>query len=151
MRAKKLYDWFLHVRSVWGECTHVFHMHCLLKWIGTVASKQQCPMDRRAWGTFCLKFLSNARLLSYSVLFFLVTVTAERKVASWRVWKALTVELRNIWYPWLTECSTVSILLSVFLIGSFFLSQFGERLCMSFFLPPAKVGTILICPFYRNN
>ena len=37
--------------AVWGECTHVFHMHCLLKWIGTVASKQQCPMDRRAWGT----------------------------------------------------------------------------------------------------
>ena len=40
---------------VWGECTHVFHMHCLLKWIGTVASKQQCPMDRRAWGNACFK------------------------------------------------------------------------------------------------
>ncbi|EJD04565.1 RING/U-box [Fomitiporia mediterranea MF3/22] len=36
---------------IWGECTHVFHMHCLLKWIGTAASKQQCPMDRRPWGT----------------------------------------------------------------------------------------------------
>ncbi|KAJ7611235.1 anaphase-promoting complex subunit 11 [Roridomyces roridus] len=36
---------------IWGECTHVFHMHCLLKWIGTPASKQQCPMDRRAWVT----------------------------------------------------------------------------------------------------
>ena len=35
---------------VWGECSHVFHMHCLLKWIGTPASKQQCPMDRRTWG-----------------------------------------------------------------------------------------------------
>lgn len=35
---------------VWGECSHVFHMHCLLKWIGTSASKQQCPMDRRTWG-----------------------------------------------------------------------------------------------------
>jgi hypothetical protein len=41
----------LIISVVWGECTHVFHMHCLLKWIGTVASKQQCPMDRRAWGT----------------------------------------------------------------------------------------------------
>ena len=39
---------------VWGECTHVFHMHCLLKWIGTAASKQQCPMDRRTWGTSSL-------------------------------------------------------------------------------------------------
>ncbi|KIY45086.1 RING/U-box [Fistulina hepatica ATCC 64428] len=36
---------------IWGECTHVFHMHCLLKWIGTAASKQQCPMDRRPWTT----------------------------------------------------------------------------------------------------
>ncbi len=38
---------------VWGECTHIFHMHCLLKWIGTSASKQQCPMDRRPWGGLC--------------------------------------------------------------------------------------------------
>ncbi|KZS90364.1 RING finger domain-containing protein [Sistotremastrum niveocremeum HHB9708] len=36
---------------IWGECSHVFHMHCLLKWIGTAASKQQCPMDRRTWVT----------------------------------------------------------------------------------------------------
>ncbi|KAF9552697.1 RING finger domain-containing protein [Agrocybe pediades] len=36
---------------IWGECTHVFHMHCLLKWIGTAASKQQCPMDRKPWIT----------------------------------------------------------------------------------------------------
>ncbi|EJD55649.1 RING/U-box [Auricularia subglabra TFB-10046 SS5] len=34
---------------IWGECTHVFHMHCLLKWISTPASKSQCPMDRRLW------------------------------------------------------------------------------------------------------
>ncbi|KAJ7058301.1 anaphase-promoting complex subunit 11 [Mycena amicta] len=36
---------------IWGECSHVFHMHCLLKWLGTPTSKQQCPMDRRAWVT----------------------------------------------------------------------------------------------------
>ncbi|OJA20175.1 hypothetical protein AZE42_12048 [Rhizopogon vesiculosus] len=43
---------FTHARAVvWGECSHVFHMHCLLKWLGTTASKQQCPMDRRAWVT----------------------------------------------------------------------------------------------------
>jgi len=28
-----------------------FHAHCLLKWLGTAASKQQCPMDRRPWVT----------------------------------------------------------------------------------------------------
>jgi len=36
---------------IWGECTHVFHMHCLLKWLNTASSKQQCPMDRRPWIT----------------------------------------------------------------------------------------------------
>ncbi|OWZ59894.1 hypothetical protein LQV05_000414 [Cryptococcus neoformans] len=38
---------------IWGECTHVFHMHCLLKWIGQKEdeSQQQCPMDRRPWVT----------------------------------------------------------------------------------------------------
>jgi hypothetical protein len=41
-------------RAVWGECSHVFHMHCLLKWIGTASSKQQCPMDRRPWGVFAV-------------------------------------------------------------------------------------------------
>ncbi|KAI0252698.1 anaphase-promoting complex subunit Apc11 [Lactifluus subvellereus] len=39
------------ILRVWGECSHVFHMHCLLKWIGTATSKQQCPMDRRVWVT----------------------------------------------------------------------------------------------------
>jgi len=34
---------------IWGKCSHVFHMHCLLKWLGTAASKGQCPMDRREW------------------------------------------------------------------------------------------------------
>ncbi|TFK71681.1 RING/U-box [Pluteus cervinus] len=36
---------------IWGECTHVFHLHCLLKWLNTPDSKQQCPMDRRTWQT----------------------------------------------------------------------------------------------------
>ncbi|KAG8719728.1 hypothetical protein FRC08_002154 [Ceratobasidium sp. 394] len=34
---------------IWGQCTHVFHMHCLIKWLDQPASKQQCPMDRRPW------------------------------------------------------------------------------------------------------
>ena len=45
---------FANSHAVWGECSHVFHMHCLLKWIGTPASKQQCPMDRRTWGGFLI-------------------------------------------------------------------------------------------------
>lgn len=27
-------------------------MHCLLQWIATSSSKQQCPMDRRPWGVY---------------------------------------------------------------------------------------------------
>ncbi|KAH8829194.1 anaphase-promoting complex subunit 11 [Flagelloscypha sp. PMI_526] len=40
---------------IWGECSHVFHMHCLMKWLSTGASKQQCPMDRRPWSTAARK------------------------------------------------------------------------------------------------
>ncbi|KAI0825263.1 anaphase-promoting complex subunit Apc11 [Trametes gibbosa] len=58
---------------IWGECTHVFHMHCLLQWIGTAASKQQCPMDRRPWGKQCISTIIDG-------VNQIVTVTAERKV-----------------------------------------------------------------------
>jgi len=51
---------------VWGQCTHVFHMHCLLKWIGTPASKQQCPMDRKPWGSS--KQLPFRHIFSISIL-----------------------------------------------------------------------------------
>ncbi|KAG0697044.1 anaphase-promoting complex subunit 11 RING-H2 finger-domain-containing protein [Suillus ampliporus] len=36
---------------IWGKCSHVFHMHCLLKWLGMAESKQRCPLDRGAWVT----------------------------------------------------------------------------------------------------
>ncbi|KAL7339427.1 anaphase-promoting complex subunit 11 [Rhodotorula toruloides] len=44
---------------IWGECTHVFHMHCLMKWLDTESSKQQCPMDRRPWGACRSLFLRS--------------------------------------------------------------------------------------------
>ncbi|KAI3635736.1 hypothetical protein MIR68_006374 [Amoeboaphelidium protococcarum] len=34
-----------------GHCKHCFHMHCLLKWIASPSSQQQCPMDRKPWVT----------------------------------------------------------------------------------------------------
>ncbi|GHJ88236.1 hypothetical protein NliqN6_4638 [Naganishia liquefaciens] len=34
---------------IWGACKHVFHMHCLLQWLQTPSSKEQCPLDRRPW------------------------------------------------------------------------------------------------------
>ncbi|KAI9003912.1 anaphase-promoting complex subunit 11 [Hyaloraphidium curvatum] len=35
---------------IWGRCRHVFHLHCLLKWLQQDA-RQQCPMDRQVWAT----------------------------------------------------------------------------------------------------
>ncbi|POW03922.1 hypothetical protein PSTT_10733, partial [Puccinia striiformis] len=37
--------------SFLGECTHIFHWHCLLKWLAQESSKQSCPMDRWPWVT----------------------------------------------------------------------------------------------------
>jgi len=41
---------------IWGQCSHCFHLHCILKWINPGntsspmnAAKQQCPMCRRDW------------------------------------------------------------------------------------------------------
>ncbi|KAI5992448.1 hypothetical protein EDD15DRAFT_2270635 [Pisolithus albus] len=31
-------------------------MRCLVKWLGTPTSKQQCPMDRRPWSTSSTSF-----------------------------------------------------------------------------------------------
>src|SRR5258706_3154421 len=35
--------------TVFGKCQHIFHMHCILKWISIPTSQQQCPLDRRPW------------------------------------------------------------------------------------------------------
>ena len=35
---------------IWGECSHVFHLHCLLKWLES-GDKEECPMDRQPWRT----------------------------------------------------------------------------------------------------
>ena len=43
---------------VWGVCKHMFHMHCIVKWLesandahhaGTQEERRQCPMCRVAW------------------------------------------------------------------------------------------------------
>ena len=41
--------------AVFGTCQHIFHMHCILKWVNTPSSQQQCPLDRRPWGKSALE------------------------------------------------------------------------------------------------
>ena len=36
--------------SVWGQCNHHFHMHCILKWVNSSNNGPgQCPMCRQPW------------------------------------------------------------------------------------------------------
>ncbi|XP_049936312.1 anaphase-promoting complex subunit 11 [Nymphaea colorata] len=34
---------------MWGACNHVFHLHCILKWVHSQTSQPHCPMCRREW------------------------------------------------------------------------------------------------------
>jgi len=34
---------------VWGECSHIFHMHCIMKWLEKQPDDQRCPMCRAEW------------------------------------------------------------------------------------------------------
>lgn len=34
---------------VWGQCTHCFHIHCIVKWLGSQQQHQLCPMCRQEW------------------------------------------------------------------------------------------------------
>ncbi|KAK2528329.1 anaphase-promoting complex subunit 11 [Patagioenas fasciata] len=34
---------------VWGQCSHCFHMHCILKWLNSQPVQQHCPMCRQEW------------------------------------------------------------------------------------------------------
>ena len=43
--------------AVWGECSHILHIHCLPKWLGTALSIQQSLMDHHPWGTYVCPLL----------------------------------------------------------------------------------------------
>lgn len=34
---------------MWGECSHVFHLHCIVTWFQTSPNGERCPMDRKPW------------------------------------------------------------------------------------------------------
>jgi anaphase-promoting complex subunit 11 len=57
-------------------------MHCLLKWLDTEQSKEQCPLDRRKWGesVLSLPFLGVHPFASWrQVVPKLTAETADRK------------------------------------------------------------------------
>lgn len=35
--------------SVWGQCSHCFHIHCIMKWLNSQQVNHQCPMCRQEW------------------------------------------------------------------------------------------------------
>ncbi|KAG2190487.1 hypothetical protein INT46_004927 [Mucor plumbeus] len=36
---------------IWGECSHVFHLHCIMTWFQSSTRGETCPMDRTPWQT----------------------------------------------------------------------------------------------------
>ncbi|CEP15202.1 hypothetical protein [Parasitella parasitica] len=36
---------------IWGECSHVFHLHCIETWFQSSTREESCPMDRKPWQT----------------------------------------------------------------------------------------------------
>merc|ERR1712027_65642 len=34
---------------VWGQCTHCFHIHCIMKWLNSQQAQHLCPMCRQEW------------------------------------------------------------------------------------------------------
>jgi len=34
---------------VWGQCSHCFHIHCIMKWLNSQHVHQLCPMCRQEW------------------------------------------------------------------------------------------------------
>ncbi|KAK2115546.1 Anaphase promoting complex subunit 11, partial [Saguinus oedipus] len=34
---------------VWGQCSHCFHMHCILKWLHAQQVQQHCSMCPQEW------------------------------------------------------------------------------------------------------
>ncbi|CAB0030036.1 unnamed protein product [Trichogramma brassicae] len=34
---------------VWGQCSHCFHIHCIMKWLNSQQTSLLCPMCRQEW------------------------------------------------------------------------------------------------------
>ncbi|XP_008548573.1 anaphase-promoting complex subunit 11 isoform X1 [Microplitis demolitor] len=34
---------------VWGQCSHCFHIHCIMKWLHSQQTSSLCPMCRQEW------------------------------------------------------------------------------------------------------
>ncbi|CAO3633516.1 unnamed protein product [Cunninghamella blakesleeana] len=40
-----------HCPLIWGECKHIFHLHCLMKWHSSSTNGETCPLDCTTWKT----------------------------------------------------------------------------------------------------
>jgi len=35
---------------LFGKCTHIFHMHCIIRWTEKMQPEPLCPLCKRKWG-----------------------------------------------------------------------------------------------------
>lgn len=42
-------DYKTYLFTVWGQCSHCYHMHCIMKWLNSQQVRQLCPMCRQEW------------------------------------------------------------------------------------------------------
>lgn len=48
-----------------GECTHEFHLHCIMKWLSE-KHEPMCPLCKRPWRMYCTLTRSGSQLNSAS-------------------------------------------------------------------------------------
>ena len=97
---------------VWGKCTHVFHMHCILKWLNSQQMQQLCPMCRQDWQfndwRFVIEFWSHGKMQVVDLTFlksqFDGTSTHDSKGATdFQLWQEWIVCVRQ----WTVTCNSI--------------------------------------------
>jgi hypothetical protein len=45
--------------TVFGVCSHIFHMHCIIRWTEKMQPEPLCPLCKRKWGKFGAELLGG--------------------------------------------------------------------------------------------
>lgn len=88
--------------SVWGECSHCFHIHCIVKWLNSQQVNQLCPMCRQDW-----KFKSDMETAGTWLVESwwhrsVITLNATHPSGRWKNYsKWRMVHTRILWHQWI--------------------------------------------------